>query len=151
MRDWSGSPGREAGLGVAGQSGSTGRMRGSGSSAPRSGDLVRELQAQCPEAHTRRADPEFGASLPAGGTSGVRIVRVAQVAGAPLSEYSPLPPWCGASHACTLPWKFTSEVAWGRSGGLAVTHGPCACHGSPPPARVPFLRFYRGLFPSLLV
>lgn len=134
-----------------------GRMRGSGSSAPHSGDLVLELKALRPQAHTRRADLELGASLPEGGTSGVRLARVAQVAGAPLSEDSPLPPWCGAPHSCTPPWEFTSEVepalveAWGRSGGLAVTPGPCACHGTPPPARVPFLRLCRGLFPSLLV
>lgn len=79
------------------------RMRGSGSSAPHSGDLVRELKALCPQAHTRRADPELCASLPEGGTSGVRLARVAEVAGAPLSEDSPLPPWCGAPHACTPP------------------------------------------------
>lgn len=56
------------------------------------------------------------AALPVGGTSGVRLAflaptQVAQVAGAPLSEDSPRPQWCGASHACTPPWKLTSEVA----------------------------------------
>lgn len=87
-------------------------MRGRGSSAPYSGDLVRELKALCPEAHTRRADPELGASLSAGGTSGVRIARVAQVAGALSARSRPYHRGVGLPTPAHLPGS--SHPKWRR-------------------------------------